>query len=83
MTAEEYVVKKVQEQEEDIRLMEGHIEALRNTVRENIDDITFLLSLIEEGRSYNGMPVYEFRVTEQYDKETFDKLKAVKERSIF
>ena len=83
MTAEEYVVSKVQQQEEDIRLMQGHIDSLRLTVRENIDYLNFLLDLIKEDCSYDGHPVYELHVSSKYDPDEFAKLKEIKERNVF
>ena len=83
MTAEEYVVKELQETKEELQLQEGHINSLRSTVNELYEKLNYVLALIEEGKTSEGIRVFNLCIWENYDKEKFDKLLELKKGDVF
>ena len=83
MTAEEYVVKKLQEAEESVHLQDITISSLRQVINDLEDRLDYVLSLIEDGTNSQGIRTFNLCIWESYDKEKFDKLLAIKEGDTF
>lgn len=83
MTAEEYVVKKLQTLEEEQEIQEGHISSLRSTVRELIDNLNFVISLIEPDTDCGGRKKYRLNVYEAYDEKNYKRLTEIMEGEKF
>ena len=85
MTAEEYVVKELQETKEELQLQEGYINSLRSTVSELYEKLNCVLRMInlEEGGE-NSTERYCLSVWNGYgDEERFSRLKEIMEGDVF
>lgn len=76
MTAEEYIVEKLQEYENRIDSLESYIKKLE-IQREGLEyDLKFICSLVNQVE-FEGKNQFELSVWDSYDRDTYDRLDVV------